>query len=69
MGNGVLFVILTPFLGILIPTALMVGVNAKLKGTKSIRHSVFLAVGTSAFIFILFQLVLKINLPVGPLGI
>lgn len=68
VGGGVLVIVATKFLGLLLPVGIAVFFFSKLKGSGTWKKSVILAICTTAGIFVLFNLILHVDLPISPFG-
>lgn len=66
---GIFVILATPYLGIIIPIFIIVTILAKLTGISSWKEVIILGIGSAAVIFVIFNVLLKINLPKGFLGI
>ena len=68
IGSAIVLIIVTPFMGLVIPLGLMVGFTARIMGTKSWKTVIALTILTPTIAYILFVMILGVPLPKGILG-
>lgn len=67
MGFVILYVIIIPFIGFYISTVLMVLGLLLFSKVKNKIVLIAIPIGTSVFIYVFFQILLKVSIPVGTL--
>ncbi len=68
IGSSIVVMIITPVTGLLIALSLMVGVIARLMGTKSWKTVIGLTICTPILLFGIFVMILNVPLPKGIFG-